>query len=254
MNVLRRDYLPSSLYQEINDTQIEGVISVQAQQSVAETERLLEHARSNPWIRGVVGWLPLADPSIEAHLDRLATQDRLKGVRHVVQDEPDDGFLSQPSFHRGIALLERYGLVYDILILARQLPFVIPFVDRHPDQIFVLDHIAKPTVRSEEFDHDWSVHLRELAQRPNVYCKFSGVVTEVRDATWSVATLQPYWDVAIEAFTSKRLMFGSDWPVCLLKSSYADWVRAVRTLSDSLSDSEQSNFWGQTASKAYRLG
>jgi L-fuconolactonase len=171
----------------------------------------------------------------------------------VVQDELDPDFLSGASFNRGIEHLKDFGLTYDILILSQQLTATISFVDRHPEQPFVLDHIAKPTIANNQFDREWEVNIRELARRPHVSCKFSGVVTEVRDDSWTTDLIRPYWQIALEAFSPQRLMFGSDWPVCLIKSSYERWHATCLELSSSLSDSEKKWFWGDTAAKVYDL-
>jgi len=253
MGALRRDFLPEDLRLEIQPPDVDGVISVQARQSVEETNWLLALAAQHDWIEGIVGWLPLADPNIREIMDQFQHEKKLLGLRHVVQDEVNDGFLSNAEFNRGIAAMKEFGWTYDLLIYDRQLPFAIPFVDRHPEQVFVLDHIAKPTIQSGEPDSVWQRDFRELAQRPNVYCKFSGVVTEVRALEWNVQLLQKYWDSAIEAFGSDRLMFGSDWPVCLLKSTYLDWADAVSVLAGGLSANEQANFWSANAKRAYRL-
>ncbi len=187
MSVLRKDFLPTHLRAETQATQIDGVISVQAKQSVDETHWLLNLAAKHDWILGVVGWLPLERPSVRETMELFRHEKKLRGLRHVIQDEQDDGFLARPSFNEGIRAITEFGWAYDLLIYARQLPFAIPFVDRHPDQVFVLDHIAKPTIQSGSHDEAWDRNLRELARRPNVYCKFSGVVTEVRDQAWSLA-------------------------------------------------------------------
>lgn len=253
MDILKRDYLPEHLHTEISRMGIHGVISVQARTSLEETQALLKRAKENTWIEGVVGWVPLLSPELPRLLDSFSGEPLLKAVRHVVQDEPDDDFLLREDFSQGVAGLLDTGLAYDILVYARQLPATIPFVDRHPDQVFILDHIAKPTIRADRFDADWSTRFKELAKRPNVYCKFSGVVTEVRDPAWSISTIQPYWDTAWDAFGPDRLMYGSDWPVCRLRSEYADWVTVVEQLSSGLSDSESAAFWSETARRAYRL-
>ncbi len=253
MSVLQRDFTATTLLDEIRGAGIDGVVSVQARQTVAETEWLLSLAARHDFIRGVVGWVPLAARDAGEILEGLVRSPWLKAVRHVVQDEPDDDFILGPDFNRGIEQLQRFGLVYDILIFARHLPQTIRFVDQHPEQPFVLDHIAKPTIRAAEFATDWAGQLRELARRDHVVCKFSGVVTEVRDATWSVDTLRPYWEVALEAFGSKRLMFGSDWPVCLLRSGYRDWVNTVHELVAELTDEEQADILGTTACRVYGL-
>jgi L-fuconolactonase len=253
MPVLKRDFLPATLAGEIGQAGIDGVVSVQARQTIEETEWLLGMAAEHAFIRGVVGWVPLASANVVSKLEPLARSPWLKAVRHVVQDEPDDAFILGSEFNHGISRLKQFGLVYDILIYARQLANAIRFVDQHPDQSFVLDHIAKPTIRSTEFHETWALELRELARRENVFCKFSGVVTEVRDATWSTESIRRYWDVAVEAFGAKRLMFGSDWPVCLLRSGYGEWVSTVRELIVELSPDEQSSIMGANACRAYGL-
>lgn len=253
MSVLKRDFGPKDLAEITEPAGIEKVVSVQARQTLEETRWLLEIAGQNSLVGGVVGWVPLADESVATDLEKWATDKNLKAVRHVVQDEPDDAFILGEAFNRGIAQLKNFGLVYDILIFAKHLPNTIKFVDMHPEQPFVLDHIAKPTIKSAEFDEAWGKNLKELATRENVTCKFSGVVTEVRDPSWSLDTIRPYWDVALEAFGPKRLMYGSDWPVCLLKSEYARWVEAVSELASQLTPEEQSDFWGNNAAKAYSI-
>lgn len=253
MKMLRRDFLPSHLLSEIQSTQINGVISVQARQSLEETSWLLSVANSQDWILGVIGWLPLSSPTIRETMARFLHDGKLCGLRHVVQDEQDDEFLARPEFNEGIQSMKVFGWTYDLLIYARQLPFAIAFVDRHPDQVFVLDHIAKPTIQSGVHDEAWDRNFRELSKRPNVFCKFSGVVTEVRDEGWAIPQIQRYWDTATEAFGSERLMFGTDWPVCLLKASYTEWFAAVSILASKLSETEQAKFWSQNAIRAYRL-
>ncbi|MEO8497221.1 MAG: amidohydrolase family protein, partial [Planctomycetota bacterium] len=253
MSVLKRDFLPATLTDEIGQAGIDGVVSVQARQTVEETEWLLAMAAEHEFIRGVVGWVPLASPDMLSVLEPLAQSPWLKAVRHVIQDEPDDAFILGTEFNRGVSQLKQLGLVYDVLIFATQLANSIRFVDQHPDQPFVLDHIAKPTIGATEFHEAWAVELRELARREHVVCKFSGVVTEVRDATWSVEVIRPYWDVAIDAFGPKRLMFGSDWPVCLSRSGYGQWVSTVRELIAGLSLTEQNDIMGANACRAYDL-
>jgi L-fuconolactonase len=264
MSVLRRDFLADQLAEVARTAEVDGFVSVQARQSIAETESLLALAQQQPQILGVVAWLPLAAEELSLHLDRLSGSPWLKAVRHVVQDEPDDRFLLGEAFNRGVATLARYGLVYDILIYARQLPAAIAFVDAHPQQVMVLDHIAKPTITASQFDTPWEQSFRELAKREHVRCKFSGVATEIRTqdgsglssgrpTDWSVDQIRRYWDVALEAFTPKRLMFGSDWPVCLLATSYDRWLATVRELAAELSPGEQADLFADTAIATYQL-
>ncbi len=254
MSILRRDFLPPHLLAEVNVNQVGGVISVQARQIEEETRWLLSMASSHDWIRGVVGWLPLQNLDIRETMVKYRDEAKLCGLRHVVQDEQDDGFLDRPAFNNGVRSMLEFGWTYDLLIYARQLPFAIPFVDRHPDQVFVLDHIAKPTIQPGHHAGQWDRDLRELAKRPNVFCKFSGVVTEVRDQEWTLSQIEPYWNTALEAFGPSRLMFGTDWPVCLLKASYTQWVTAVAAFASKLSDREQNQFWFENAVRAYKLG
>ncbi|MEI8212194.1 MAG: amidohydrolase family protein [Planctomycetota bacterium] len=254
MGVLRKDFLPQELLKETQATHVDYVVSVQARQDLRETKFLLDQSVGHPWIRGVVGWIPLADPNVGKTIEALQAQKLLKGVRHVVQDEPDEHFLDREDFNAGIRLLKGVDWVYDLLVFGKQLPMTIRFVDRHPDQRFVLDHIAKPVIQSSGIDQQWERDFRELAKRPNVMCKFSALVTEVRDPTWTVESLRPYWNVAIHAFGPDRLMFGSDWPVCLLRATYADWVATVSLFASELSSQEQANFWGRNANRAYKLG
>jgi L-fuconolactonase len=253
MSVLRRNFDQWDLAREMEAADVNGAVSVQARQTIEETFWLLEIAAMNDFILGVVGWVPLAEPDIAERLECLEDVPKLKGVRHVVQDEPDDDFILRDDFNRGVAALGRFKLAYDILIFERHLPQTIRFVDRHPDQVFVLDHVAKPRVREGIFD-PWRQNLCTLARRPNVYCKLSGVVTEADHGAWTPAQLRPYFDAALEAFGPSRLMFGSDWPVCLLASGYGRWMQTVREwAATAMSPAEQARFFGGTAAEAYQL-
>ncbi len=253
MSVLRKDFLAAELRETAQASGVDGFVAVQARQSVEETDDLLRIADAEALIRGVVGWVPLADQQVGDVIDSYASAAKLKGVRHVVQDEADDRFIMGDDFNRGVSMLPQHDLVFDVLIFAKQLPASIEFVDRHAGLTMVLDHIAKPTIRADRFDTEWEKHFREIARRENLYCKFSGVATEVRDEQWTIETLRPYWDVALESFTPKRLMFGSDWPVCLLKTSHRDWLNMVTDLASELSPDEQAAFFAGNATEAYRL-
>ncbi len=252
MAVLRRDFLPKDLAKEIRHADVDGVVTVQARQSLAETAWLLELAAEHDFMRGVVGWAPLASATVADDLAAFAAAPKLKAVRHVLQGEPDENYMLRDDFNAGIAALTPLGLVYDILIFERHLPQTIRFVDRHPNQPFVLDHIAKPRIR-ERLLQPWKDNLADLARRENVYCKLSGLVTEADPANWTPQQLEPYVDVAIEAFTPQRVMFGSDWPVCLLGAKYKQWVETVEALLSRLTEAEQDRIWSATAIEAYRL-
>ena len=252
MQVLRRDFLPPDLQKVLSATGVEGVVSVQARQSLGETEWLLELADNHDFIRGVVGWAPLCSADLRSHLERLMVSAKLKSVRHVLQDEADDQFMLRPEFDRGIAALKDFGLRYDILIFERHLPQAIALVDRHPETTFIVDHIAKPRIR-ENILSPWRENLAELARRANVYCKLSGLVTEADHRSWTQAQLRPYMDAALEAFGPQRLMFGSDWPVCLLACEYERWFNIVCGFASRLSGSERDRLLGGTAVEAYGL-
>jgi L-fuconolactonase len=252
MGILKRDYQPEDLKEVIDSAKIDGVISVQADQSMRETEDLLKHASECSFIRGVVGWLPLAEPELDGLLESYATNPLLKGVRHVVQDEADDQFILGDAFNKGIRRLKAYELVYDILIYERQLGPSIEFVDRHPDQVFVLDHVAKPRI-GDQIMEPWRAQMFELAKRENVYCKLSGMATEANWQNWTKDDLWPYAEVAMEAFGPTRMMFGSDWPVARLAVEYGDWVGLCREFISTLSDSEQAMIEGEVAIRAYDL-
>lgn len=251
MAVLRRDFLTTDLQKELGVAGVDGVVTVQARQSLEETRWLLDLAGKNAFMRGVVGWVPLASPSVGETLEEFSGT-KLKAVRHVVQGESDPEFMLRPAFEAGIRTLRKFDLVYDILIFERQLPQAIAFVDRHPEQVFVLDHIAKPRI-GENLLEPWNQQLRELARRENVYCKLSGMVTEADVANWTPGQLRPYFSTAIEAFGPKRLLFGSDWPVCLAGVSYKGWLEIVREAIAPLSDAEKNAILGDNAVRVYQL-
>jgi L-fuconolactonase len=252
MRALRRDFLPADLEKELHAAGIAGAVTVQARQNVEETEWLLSLAGTSPFLRGVVGWAPIASEQLPADLDRLCSHKKLKGLRHAIQDEPDANYINRPDFNRGISALKGSGLVYDILIFDKHMSAAVAFVDRHPNQIFVLDHMAKPRIR-EGVIEPWRNHLSELARRENVYCKLSGLVTEADWAMWSEGGLLVYVEIALAAFGPRRMMVGSDWPVCLLATSYGKWFETVDRLIVSLSATEKMRILGGTATEVYRL-
>jgi L-fuconolactonase len=228
MSALRRDFLPEHLKPELESTGFRGSIAVQARQSIEETRSLLAFAERSPLILGVVGWADLQSPDIRSQLKSLAQNPKLVGIRHIVQSEPDDRFLLRPEFLRGISALEEFDLAYDILIYTKHLSVAAEFVQRFPRQRFVLDHLAKPPIKSGNIDA-WAQGIRRLAEFPNVYCKLSGLVTEADWQHWRPGHIVPYLDIAFESFGPDRLMIGSDWPVCLVAASYARVVQVVET-------------------------
>ncbi|MEQ1633510.1 MAG: amidohydrolase family protein [Planctomycetota bacterium] len=250
MGVLRRDFVPADLLPLLQRTGRSGCIAVQARADVAETEWLLRLAAEAPFVRGVVGWVDLLATDVEAQLDRFAGT-RLVSVRHGLQSEPD-AFSEQPAFRRGLRAVAARGLCYDLLVKAPQLPAVIELVSALPQATFVLDHFGKPRVAAKEHA-SWARDLRALAAFPNVACKVSGLVTEAMWSDWNEGLLQPYFDTALSAFTPARLMFGSDWPVCLCAASYERWSEVVAGFVAPLSASEQAAIDGGTAARWYRL-
>jgi L-fuconolactonase len=227
MAALRRNFLPSDLQPEIESNNFQGSVAVQARQTLEETRWLLELAERSPSIFGVVGWADLRSPDIRSQLKLLAQNPRLVGIRHIVQSEPDDRFLMQADFLRGVAVLEEFDLAYDILIYTKHLTVAAEFVARFPRQRFVLDHLAKPPIRSGQID-SWANGIRRLAEFPNVLCKLSGLVTEADWHHWQPDHIVPFLDVAFDSFGHDRLMIGSDWPVCLVAGSYARTVEVVK--------------------------
>ncbi|MGA7742115.1 MAG: amidohydrolase family protein [Polyangia bacterium] len=252
MAALRRDFLPADLRREMGAAGVDAVVSVQARQSVEETRWLLDFAAQNPFIAGVVGWVPLVSPTVDADLARFAAHPKLVAIRHVLQDEPDSRFMLRADFQTGIRALRAFNLTYDILIYDRHLPQTIEFVDQHPAQPFVVDHMAKPSIKQGLIE-PWARGMRELARRPHVYCKLSGMVTEIGRPHWSIADFRPYVDVVLEAFGPGRVLFGSDWPVCLVACGYARWKEIVQEIIAPLSSGERTAILGDNARRVYRL-
>lgn len=252
MDAIRRDFLVHELKQVMQEARIDGVVTVQARQSLLETEWLLGLARDRSFMRGIVGWVPLIDRAVGFQLERFSANPKLKAVRHVLHDEPDDFYMLRDDFNRGVSLLPKFGLRYDLLIFERHLPQTIEFVDRHPRVTFIIDHVAKPRIKDRILS-PWRENMQKLARRENVYCKLSGMVTEAGWQTWTEASLQPYIDIVLECFGAKRLMFGSDWPVALVACGYKKWADVVERAAAGLSPSEKESLFGGTAKQAYGL-
>ncbi len=252
MAVLKRDFLPPHLNGELQASGIGASIAVQADQSEDETLFLLDLAKRYPAVAGVVGWVDLNADDVPKRLESFSHHDKLCGFRHVVQDEPDDRFMLRKSFVRGIAALREFDFTYDILIYPRQLPAAIELVAKFPEQSFVIDHIAKPPIKSGN-TATWASNMREIAAAPHVFCKLSGMITEADWSHWTQDDLRPYLDIVFEAFTLDRLMFGSDWPVCLLAATYGQVKQVIETYVRNLSGPEQINIFGLNAARFYGL-
>ncbi len=252
MSVLRRDFLPVDLLAELQSNHIDGTIAVQADQYEAETAFLLDLAEQYPFIKGVVGWIDLAAPNVSERLAHFSQFPKLRGFRHIVQSEPDDRYLLREDFCRGIAALHDFHFTYDILVYPKQLPAAVEFASKFPDQIFVLDHLAKPFIKTRQFD-SWTAHIRELAQNSNVSCKLSGLITEADWRGWRVNDFRYCLDVVSECFGPERLMFGSDWPVCLLAGTYRQARSLIESYMGQLPADAQASIWGMNAIRFYGL-
>jgi len=230
---IKRDFMPPDLKPLLDRLGFAGSIAVQARQTLGETRWLLELADRYDWIKGVVGWVDLCSENVEEQLAKFAAHPKLRGVRHVVHDEPDDGFMLRADFQRGISKLQAYGLTYDLLLFPRHLKPAVQLVEKFPEQKFVLDHISKPDIANGVLS-GWKEGIYELASHPNVYCKLSGMVTEAKLGAWKTEDFRPFLDVVFDAFGTDRLMIGSDWPVCLISGEYdsvmgivIDYVKAL---------------------------
>ena len=249
---LKRDFLPTDLLPELRANGVDACVAVQADQSEDETRFLLGLADKHREIAGVVGWVNLLDEKVEERLAHFSQFRKLRGFRHIAQAETDDRFLMRKDFLRGVGLLGRFGFTYDILIYARHLPVANEFVQQSPEQKFVVDHIAKPQITARELD-GWSRGIRAIAKHPNVWCKVSGLVTEADWTRWAAGDLRPYLDVVFEAFGLDRLMFGSDWPVCLLAGNYRTVKAIVDDYTQSFSAIDKEKIFGRNAVRFYGL-
>jgi L-fuconolactonase len=252
MGVLKRDFLPEQLASELDATKMDASIAVQADPSEQETLFLLDLAKQSRRIAGVVGWVDLVSPQLDQRLKFFSQFEKLRGVRHLAQSEPDDRFLVRPDFTRGISRLQEFGLAYDILIYPKQLPAAMELVAKFPKQRFVLDHLAKPEIRTKKLAA-WATLIGSMGRNPNVYCKLSGLVTEADWHRWSPADFDPYLDVVLEAFGEDRLMFGSDWPVCLLAASYKQVKDIIADFVERKAPKAKEKIFGANAVRFYEL-
>jgi L-fuconolactonase len=256
MTELRRDCLVPELENDLDLCGVDQVISVQARCSEQENQFLLEQAKnSDHLVAGIVAWAPLTSDNMRLFLDQYINEPLVKGIREIIQGTPEEQFLNNPDFDHGIRELTHRDLTFDLLVFHDQLPAAIAFADRHPNQRIVLNHCGKPPVRSGDFPKSWARNIRELARRPHVYCKFSGLMTEIRDRGNALDTdlIRPYFDTVLKAFGPQRLMFGSDWPVSLLSTTYPVWLNIVDDLIHPLSEDEKSAIRTDTATNFYHL-
>ena len=252
MSVIRQDFMPSDLEKVYAKNGIDGCVAVQADQTLEETNFLLWLSAKYGFIKGVVGWVDLRADNVNEILEEYCQHEKIKGFRHIVQGESDHNFLLRPDFLKGISFLEKYDFVYDILIFPHQLGATLEFVKRFPHQKFVIDHIAKPYIKDGYFE-GWAVLMKEIAKQENVHCKLSGMITEADFNSWTPDQINPYMDLVLNAFGSDRVMFGSDWPVCLVAGEYAQVKRLVTDFISKLSLIEQAQIMGTNAIQFYNL-
>lgn len=252
MSVIRRDFTPSDLKKVYTENGVDGCVAVQADQTLAETDFLIDLVTKTDFIKGVVGWVDLRAENIDEVLKYYSQFKKVKGFRHVVQGEPDHNFLLRPNFLRGISALEKYNYVYDILIFPHQLGATLEFVKQFPNQKFVIDHIAKPYI-NDGFYEGWAVLMQEIAKHENVFCKLSGMITEADYKTWTSKQIEPYMLLALNAFGTDRIMYGSDWPVCLVAGNYQKVKSIVTDFIADLSETEQKSVMGENAIQFYNL-
>ena len=252
MAVIRKDFMPSDLQKVYTDNEIDGCVAVQADQTLEETDFLLNLSKENDFIKGIVGWVDFRAENIDDVLKHYSQFEKIKGFRHVVQGEPDHNFLLRPDFLRGISKLEKYNFTYDILIFPHQLGATLEFVKKFPNQKFVIDHIAKPYIKDGFYD-GWAALMSEIGKQKNVHCKLSGMITEADFDQWSPEQIEPYMNLVLSAFGAEKIMFGSDWPVCLVAGNYNKVKEIVTNFIANLSSKEQASIMGDNAIKFYNL-
>jgi L-fuconolactonase len=252
MVAIKKDFLPKDLRRLLRQNDFDGSVVVQSDQSEKENEFQLENAAKNDFIKGVVGWIDLQSEKVEEKLAYYSSKNKMKGFRHVLQSEAERAFMLKPAFMNGIGRLERFGFTYDILIFADQLKYIPQFVATFPNQRFVIDHMAKPDIKNRNIE-DWKGEIEKIARHENVYCKISGMVTEADWKNWKQEDFILFIDVVIEAFGPRRIMYGSDWPVCLVAGSYKKVLGIVNEYFSSFSPSEQELFFGGNAIRFYNL-
>ena len=252
MSVIQKNFLPRDLQPVLKNNDFDGSVVVQSDQSENENEFQLKNAEENDFIKGAVGWVDLQANNIEERLSYYSSFKKMKGFRHVLQGETDRSLMLKPEFMNGVSQLEKFGFTYDILIYPDQLKYVPEFVGAFMHQKFVIDHLAKPGIRNNEISH-WKREIQNIARFENVYCKISGMVTEADWTNWKQDDFVPYIDVVIEAFGPNRILYGSDWPVCLVAASYEQMLGIVQEYFSSFSETEQELFFGDNATKFYNL-
>ena len=252
MKIIQKDFMPEDLLPILQQNNIDGCVLVQVDQTLAENDFQLQNAISNDFIKGVVGWVDLQSPAVEEQLQYYQQYEKMKGFRHILQGEENRVLMLKPAFKNGISLLSKYNYTYDILIFPDQLQYALELVKAFPDQLFVIDHIAKPYIKDQKID-EWKKDIEQFKNKENVYCKISGMVTEANWKEWKYEDFVSYMNVVVETFGTKRIMFGSDWPVCLVAASYDKMISITNQYFSSFSIEEQKLFFGKNAINFYNL-
>lgn len=252
MSVIRKNFLPEDLIPVYNENKIDGCVAVQADQSMKETNFLLELAAKNDFIKGVVGWVDLKSPDLESKIATLTQHNKLKGFRAIMQGQPDDLYLTNNLFMSGVKKLSAYNLTYDLLVYHHQLDSLVRFTDKIPDQKFILDHLGKPDIKNKNIQK-WKLGIKNLAKNPNIYCKISGMVTEADWNQWTIDDMIPYLEIVGEFFGTERLCFGSDWPVCLVASDYKKMLDIVEKFIAQLNDESKEKVLSGNCTNFYQL-
>ena len=252
MSLIKKDFLPTDLAPLLQQNNFDGCVTIQVQQTEEENDFLLNTAEGHDFIKGVVGWTDLQSENVEEHLNRLKSFNKLKGFRHILQGEKKRDLMLSPEFKNGISFLPKYGFTYDILIFPDQLAFARKLVKEFPEQKFVIDHLAKPYIKDGKIE-EWEKDMNAIGSFKNVYCKISGMVTEADWKKWKPEDFFPYLDVVVKSFGTNRIMYGSDWPVCLVAASYQQSLSIVSEYFSPFSKDEQDAFFGGNAIKFYNL-
>ena len=252
MSLIRKDFMPQDLKKVYDKNKIDGCITIQTDQTLEETNFLLDLSKENTFIKGIVGWVDLRASNIDNTLEHYSNYKKIKGFRHIVQNEEDHNFLLRPEFLKGISYLEKYNYVYDILIFPHQLETTLEFVKKFPNHKFIIDHIAKPYIKDDLYD-EWARLMSEISKCENVFCKISGMITEADYNLWTPEQITPYMDLILTSFGSKRILFGSDWPVCLVAGSYKKVKELVTNFISKLSENEKTNIMGKNAINLYNI-
>ncbi len=252
MKVIRRDFSPGDLAPLLKELKFEGTVAVQADESMVETDFLLNLAHKNDFIKAVVGWIDLRTNDAESAMQSLKSHKKLAGFRAIIQGAEDDAYLKNPIFHKNVQLLSKYDYSYDLLVFHKQMEALVHFTDKLPDNKLILDHIGKPDIKNKEIKQ-WKEQVRILASNPNIYCKLSGMLTEADYQHWTYDDIMPYMEISAEYFGTDRLCFGSDWPVCLLAGSYKQVYDVVDRFAAQLNSTEREKIFGTNAAAFYNI-